>query len=387
MKKITLILFVFCGLITSAQNKLTSSLSESYDGTAWTNSSKSTFMYDSNNNLTLETGYYWNSTLQDWEKSFEDSYSYNANNKVTNYSYVSYSNGTTQISYQYRTKYTYNNDGNVIQILDEEYENNSWVNDYKIDLTYSNGKVTGGLSYEWNGSIWVFDEDSSETTINYNSDGTISAFINKAWNGSAWVDDSRTLYTYDANKRVVLEDSQTWNGSVWVSDYKLENTFDANGNIVVEKESYLENGVFVVAANETITFDLNEQMSAYAHPFKDKSGLDFLVNSNGIVNKIVSRISSDNNFRTTYLYNGATASVKDVLLTDFKTYPNPVKDFLTIDNSNFVIKSLSLYNVLGKKVLSTTQNQLDFKNLNKGVYVLKIETDKGKIGTTKIVKK
>ena len=387
MKKITLILFVFCGLITSAQNKLTSSLSESYDGTAWTNSSKSTFMYDSNNNLTLETGYYWNSTLQDWEKSFEDSYSYNSNNKVTNYSYVSYSNGTTQISYQYRTKYTYNNDGNVIQILDEEYENNSWVNDYKIDLTYSNGKVTGGLSYEWNGSIWVFDEDSSETTINYNSDGTISAFINKAWNGSAWVDDSRTLYTYDANKRVVLEDSQTWNGSVWVSDYKLENTFDANGNIVVEKESYLENGVFVVAANETITFDLNEQMSAYAHPFKDKSGLDFLANSNGIVNKIVSRISSDNNFRTTYLYNGATASVKDVLLTDFKTYPNPVKDFLTIDNSNFVIKSLSLYNVLGKKVLSTTQNQLDFKNLNKGVYVLKIETDKGKIGTTKIVKK
>lgn len=387
MKKITLILFVFCGLITSAQNKLTSSLSESYDGTAWTNSSKSTFMYDSNNNLTLETGYYWNSTLQDWEKSFEDSYSYNANNKVTNYSYVSYSNGTTQISYQYRTKYTYNNDGNVIQILDEEYENNSWLNDYKIDLTYSNGKVTGGLSYEWNGSIWVFDEDSSETTINYNSDGTISAFINKAWNGSAWVDDSRTIYTYDANKRVVLEDSQTWNGSVWVSDYKLENTFDANGNIVVEKESYLENGVFVVASNETITFDLNEQMSAYAHPFKDKSGLDFLAISNGIVNKIVSRISSDNNFRTTYLYNGATASVKDVLLTDFKTYPNPVKDFLTIDNSNFVIKSLSLYNVLGKKVLSTTQNQLDFKNLNKGVYVLKIETDKGKIGTTKIVKK
>ena len=385
MKKITLILFVFCGLIMSAQNKLTSSLSESYNGTAWANNNKSIFSYDSNNNLILETGFYWNSTSQEWEKSYEESYSYNANNKATNYLYVSYTTGTTQISYQYRTKYTYNNDVNVIQILDEEYDNNSWVNDYKIDLTYSNGKVTGGLSYEWNGTAWVFDEDSSETTINYNSDGTISAFINKAWNGSAWVDDSRTLYTYDANKRVILEDSQTWDGSVWASDYKLENTFDANGNIVVEKESYLENGAFVVASNEAIAFDLNEQMSAYAHPFKDKSGLDFLANSNGVVNKILSRTSD--NYRTTYLYNGATASVKDVLLADFKTYPNPVKDILTIDNSNFRIKNLNVYNILGKRVLSTTQNQLDFKNLNKGVYVLKIETEKGKIGTTKIVKK
>ncbi|MPL70095.1 hypothetical protein SDC9_15846 [bioreactor metagenome] len=71
-----------------------------------------------------------------------------------------------------------------------------------------------------------------------------------------------------------------------------------------------------------------------------------------------------------------------------KVYPNPAIDYLCIETKE-VVQRLEVYDALGKRVISKTPNQnnfsLDISNLEKGIYILKLQTNEG-IGSYKIVK-
>ncbi|WP_339662850.1 family 16 glycosylhydrolase [uncultured Polaribacter sp.] len=81
------------------------------------------------------------------------------------------------------------------------------------------------------------------------------------------------------------------------------------------------------------------------------------------------------------VYQEATASVFEIdNLTDVTVYPNPVNDKLTIKIPNIQDSSkVILYSITGKKLYTYHQNSTkqthDFSFLNKGIYLLKIETD------------
>lgn len=77
----------------------------------------------------------------------------------------------------------------------------------------------------------------------------------------------------------------------------------------------------------------------------------------------------------------------EFLLQNVQIYPNPITDQLFINGNHINILSIQLYNVLGKKVLHEQSNlqQIDVSNLNQGVYLVKIKTDKGII-SKKIIK-
>ncbi|KGL63904.1 T9SS type A sorting domain-containing protein [Polaribacter sp. Hel1_85] len=382
MKKITLLLSIFATTLILGQDKLTSSLGEYFDGTNWLDSSKTTYQYDDNGNLTEETEFYWNST--NWVKGYTSKYTYNSNNKSLVETYINYnSNGTT--SEQYKTTNTYDSEGKLIEILTEFNGGVSWEFEDKFILEYSNSRLTGAIGYAWNGSDWVLEEESSRIVISYNANNKVSISKSDNWDVTKWVDSDRTLYTYDANNRIIVEDSQIWDGTSWSTDYKYEYTYDANGNAITEKESYLENEVLTEQPIETKTFDTSQLMSIFSHPFKDKTGIDFLFSANGIVNKILGRSSTNN--RTTYYYgNEPTANVNDFNFVKFEVYPNPTISVINIDDRNFSLKKVEIYNLIGKKVLTSTKNKLNIKNLINGIYLLKVEDDKGNIVTKRIIK-
>ncbi|APZ47545.1 hypothetical protein BW723_15175 [Polaribacter reichenbachii] len=371
--------------IIVSQNKLTSSLGEYFDNSNWVNNNKSEFIYDSNKNLTAETEFYWDYSNSKWTKSYASFYTYNANNKVTIELSEHYNTNGTLFS-QYRTTNAYDSNGKLIEILYEFNGGSLWEIEDKFILEYNtNNELSGAIAYQWNGSNWVFGEDSSKITLSYNSNNKVSISKSDSWDNTKWVDSDRTVYTYDSNDRIIIEDGQSWDGTNWVTDYKSEYTYDSNGNAVTEKESYLDNGVLTEQPVETITFDTSQLMANFSHPYKDKTGIDFIFSANGIVNKILSR--SNTNYRTTYNYNEVTASTKDITMVDFDVYPNPATSFLTIDDANFTLKKVELYNVLGKKVLTSSENKINIQNLTSGVYLLKVETEKGIIATKRIVKK
>ena len=67
-------------------------------------------------------------------------------------------------------------------------------------------------------------------------------------------------------------------------------------------------------------------------------------------------------------------------------YPNSFSTSLTFE-TNSIIKKVSIYNLLGEKVFSQTypKTNLNLAFLPNGIYMLKVETDKGVV-TNKIVK-
>ncbi|MBC3844800.1 T9SS type A sorting domain-containing protein [Winogradskyella echinorum] len=82
----------------------------------------------------------------------------------------------------------------------------------------------------------------------------------------------------------------------------------------------------------------------------------------------------------------ATLSTESLEINDFKIYPNPAKDYITIE-SNVQISSVQVHDILGKKVISQneiTNNRLDVSSLNNGVYFIKVNAN-GNTITKKII--
>lgn len=70
---------------------------------------------------------------------------------------------------------------------------------------------------------------------------------------------------------------------------------------------------------------------------------------------------------------------------NLKISPNPVSDRLFIElSSNF--ESIELIDLMGKKVLHSTDNQIDVSTILEGTYIVRVLLAEGKIATRKIVK-
>ncbi|MCD9854337.1 T9SS type A sorting domain-containing protein [Epilithonimonas sp. JDS] len=66
-------------------------------------------------------------------------------------------------------------------------------------------------------------------------------------------------------------------------------------------------------------------------------------------------------------------------------YPNPTVDVVHIDSKN--LKSASLYDMNGKKLLESNKTEMNVSKLPKGVYVLRIVTADDQVVSKKIIKK
>lgn len=388
MKKTTLLLFMFISATLIGQDKLTSKLTEHFDGTNYLPSSKTTFTYDSNGNLIKEIEFNFDWHNSSWVETSNSTYTYNLNNKVTEELRVHYDYNTKVVNTTYKTFNSYNGSGDLIQTIDEEYNKTGLVKKRKTDITYAANKLSFALHYGWDGTQWIYESDRAKTEVFFNANDKIDNMIAYKWTGTEFVKAEQEVLSYDVDNNFILNLSQSWNGTSWDNGYKEERTHDANKNTltVVESEYNSGTGSYTVDRSETNTFDTAILLSTFAHPFKDKNGIENLINNNDkYVNKILTTMDESDN-RTTYNYNEPTASIANYNLANFAVYPNPTNSNLKIDDSKFSLKSVELYNVLGKKVLSTTQNQLNVEHLVNGIYMLKIETVDGGFSTKKIIK-
>ena len=80
-------------------------------------------------------------------------------------------------------------------------------------------------------------------------------------------------------------------------------------------------------------------------------------------------------------------SVEDFSISNFRVYPNPANDVISIDSNNIEISEIRMFDLLGKNVLSQNDirgNTINVSNLNAGVYFMKIFAD-GNSVTKKII--
>ena len=385
MKKITLLMLIVFTIAAHGQNKLMSSLDEQYYNGIWNNSSGYNYEYDSNNNLITETRLDWN-TIGAWEVKEKTSYTYNANNKVTEELYKSaWNSPSNTLENSYKDTYIYTGE-KLTEAIYYEWMSSNWLIDGKTVVTYNTNNLPSGfLWYDWDGSQWV-NED--RITLSYNANNKLTSEVTEEWIGEQWVNSYRTLYTYNSNNKMITTKSAEWDefNTIWVENgTKTEYDWDATGNKTRETEYYKYPDGSLAQNKYEYTYDTFNLMSSFAHPFKDKTGLDYIFEDVPHINKVQGNNSYSYNqstssytlsSRTTYNYNSSinlSTEQPEIATNKITVFPNPAKNFLTIQNaSNTAIDKVIVTDISGKIILQQNQNttQLDVQNLAKGMYLL-----------------
>ena len=82
-------------------------------------------------------------------------------------------------------------------------------------------------------------------------------------------------------------------------------------------------------------------------------------------------------------------SVENVVVdNDVTVYPNPANDVINVKGED--IQYVEIYNSIGLKVLDKNVNDsesIDIANFTSGIYFVRTVDNKGKVSTTKIVKR
>lgn len=101
---------------------------------------------------------------------------------------------------------------------------------------------------------------------------------------------------------------------------------------------------------------------------------NYRAGSSGAPSTLQASRAKSERVNTQLVYSPSTASVDDVFASKVSVYPNPANEFVTI-SSAVEINKVEVYNLLGKKVISTSKlnnNNLDVSTLAKGVYMMKL---------------
>ncbi|GAK89539.1 hypothetical protein JCM19297_1367 [Nonlabens ulvanivorans] len=84
---------------------------------------------------------------------------------------------------------------------------------------------------------------------------------------------------------------------------------------------------------------------------------------------------------------GSTASINEVEQLSISLYPNPAIDMITVAVENNAFAKAEIYNLQGQRVAISKETTIQVSELRTGMYILRITTDNGSIGTQQFIKK
>jgi hypothetical protein len=252
-----------------------------------------------------------------------------------------------------------------------------------IDFAYTlNGN---NETYQWTGNI-AKDESKDITlpVIAIVSGQDMPVALNvTAINGAPYSGADKTITlkktNYTVNKNTQIE--------VKTSDYATANwlyLYNSNGTRVFSKDfstdrtvytfdlPSLDEGCYVLEVADIYGYGLSKNVAGYLKVL-DAAG------------KVIYNLNGSFGFRAyLYLNSNGIVGVEDVSTTntELSVYPNPASDRLHVVSSEPFSRYI-LSNMLGQEVMNTEvhQNEVDItvSHLNKGLYLLKIETEKGSV--------
>lgn len=85
------------------------------------------------------------------------------------------------------------------------------------------------------------------------------------------------------------------------------------------------------------------------------------------------------------LFDYNTLNIETVNSSNITIFPNPVRTSLNIQTINATVKNVSLFDLLGKKVLNTPATKIDVTHFHSGVYILKVETSNNEQLINKVI--
>ncbi|RYM34581.1 T9SS type A sorting domain-containing protein [Brumimicrobium glaciale] len=377
MKKTLLLSFTMLACSLFGQNKIESSIYEKHHGSSYETIRGKNYEYDSNDNLIKETNYDW--VGNSWAKNYILFFTYDNDNKVT----LKKRKGWNGIVQQYldgsKTEYTYNANGLPTQFLDIMMNTSGqYVVSGKTEFTYNGTKLATSLLSHYNGNQWYLKEKSTLTYIG----NRLNQVIIEDHNGTDWELSWRILFSYNSNNQISSVISESFDGTGYVEYEKVNYDFDNNLNLL--NEISFEEGYFDF--DSQYNYDFTAQLSDYQHPFKDKTGIDYIFETFPYVSKILNNTTYgfDTQTNSAYIIDRVRYDYTDSLFLSTKSnmeiqninlYPNPANEYIQISGITNS-ENVAVYTVLGVKAFDTVTNEgdkINIEGLSKGLYLLKFE--------------
>ena len=352
--------------VYDANNNLTGTLFQKWNGNSWENLTQYALTFDVNNNQTSSLIQHWNGSA--WENYSKDSLSYDANNNLTNLLYQTWNGSAWENFIKY--SYSYDASNNLISRFGQNWYGSAWENNSKYSYSYdANNNLTGTLIQQWNGSAW---KNYIKYSYTYDANNNQISSLSPIWNGSAWENNSQSNYTYDASNNQISRLEQHWYGSAWEIWFKNTYTYDANNNKTSGLSQIWNRSSWENTSQTNFTYDANN----FRKSFVSKSF------SGGIISLTDSAY---------YYFHVVTTGVNDLMSQNegIIVYPNPFGNELKISRSGNSDGEVVLYDMLGKEILrekiSNQETIINTEKLSSGFYLLKY-SEGNKIKNTKLLK-
>ncbi|GAK96286.1 chitinase [Nonlabens tegetincola] len=174
----------------------------------------------------------------------------------------------------------------------------------------------------------------------------------------------------------MFENAQNFNQNL--SAWNVTNLFTANNMLTnsgmdINNYSSLLQGWSGQVITNSVTLSVGPQYCQAAQGFRD------------VLTNVYGWTITDGGVDTSA---NCTLSNEDLELQSIiSLYPNPASNEVTVELSNDIIKSITIYNLQGQSVKSSNTSKIFINDLNTGIYLVKVFTSNGNSATQKMIKK
>lgn len=230
-------------------------------------------------------------------------------------------------------------------------------------------------------SLTTFDRDPRISVIDItDSSPTINTYI------SGLGDEEIFEFTINNNDIYISQGGNTGQGKILKGNINNTNT-----PIDFLTTSLTTPNAMIVKNNELYFSDLNLDLAKIDLTASSISASNILTIANTNISDM--DFDSSGNLYLMDRENGevlkvdkSTLSIQELNKNSYSIYPNPAKNIINIRlTENNQLKNLNITNLFGQKVYSTNEKNIDVSNLQTGIYILNVKTEKG-IVTEKIIK-
>ncbi len=298
---------------------------------------KSYYSYDENGNHILTQRYKWNSDENKW-----------------------------YLYYTYEEKY--NGEGVLVLGVAKEFDEevDSLVNARKYIINIVDGLEIGYTKLLWNKETNSWD-NYKQWSYYYNTLNQNDSTVVKKFNDSGnWVNDEKWISTYNAKGKYNSFYKYKWD-SIWVNRQKKIYIYISDEYLTDYSNSYW--------SSDSLRWDIDSRdVYTYDDNFNKLKKIHYRRDYEGIFDKSSAIGYSWSEFEV--------SGIEENDYSKIDIFPNPVKDYFTLDcESVDEINDVNIYSMQGKSVRSlhnVRDKVIDIQDLGKGLYIIEVNTIKGK---------
>lgn len=298
-----------------------------------------------------------------------------------------------------RTYNTYDNSNHLLNTLKQVWSNNHWVNNYKTQTFYQ-GDSALTYTYLWNAGTQQWDKVNKEFSDQLGNTTKVETRVQQFLYENAWTNSLKEINQYNTDSLIINNTYQGWDGLQWVNSSRTKTSYYSN-NVVkrtnfdiysstnnsweqYNRTLYTNHGCAIGAAlvpvnkPETKTAGILRRGQSYSYVFTNgqtgvQHGYQFILTTGNQPKAINTAKQS------------ATRQPVSGLI---QMYPNPAKNYFTVDVNEAGSSFITITNLSGKPLLHQPlrkgNQKINISFLQKGFYIVSINAN-GKMKNQKLL--